>query len=280
MNRGIVFLVLLAMGGMLGLAPRTDPESALQRLRPADVRSYFLAGEALIEHAGTTQLGRETLAICVLLGAEREPQTAASAAIALASVARSTEEQRGLWALAIDLDPSRGEDRRWTKPMSTSSTPIDAAAARVIGGLRVNNRDSAGVLRDQPEIRTRIIEEGNRLGFETSRVVAVLTQWESNTLNDPCRGQMVVRVREGAGMRAVPCPSPSHHHGVQHGSPEWAMMLGIEMSLLGAMPPGWSAQSVMGLDGGVPVWTLARVAREYGVSASRPVRRGGRWQEP
>lgn len=280
MNRIIRCSVLVPMFLLLGLAQPADPEPMLQRLRPTEARSYFLAGEQLIEHPSTVQAGRETLAVCLLLSAERDPPLAASAAIALASVARTTQEQRGLWALAVELDPSRGEDRRWTAAAAGSADSTDLLAARVIGGLRVNSRDATAVLREQPQVRSRILEEGNRLGFETSRIVAVLTQWESNTLNDPCRGQMVVRVREGTGMRAVPCPNPDHHHGVRHDSPDWAMMVGIEMSLLRAMPSGWSAQAVMGLDAGVPVWTLARLAREYGVSASRPIRRAGRWQEP
>ena len=58
------------------------------------------------------------------------------------------------------------------------------------------------------------------------------------------------------------------------------MMVGIEMSLLGATPDFWSTQAAVGLDLALSVWTLERLTDVYGVSRTRSVRRSGRWTEP
>ncbi len=281
MNRA--WLALMALGCLLAAlapAPMPDSEQRLGRLRPSDPAEYFLLGERLIEHPDTLPVGRQTLAVCVLLAAESDPSLAAGAAVALASVASSAEERLGLWSLAVELDPVRGRDRRWAAGSGAGAAELDRLAGRTLGALRVNDRDATGVLRDNAAVRTRIVEEGVRLGHDISRLTAVLAKWESDAQNDPCRGQLSIRVREGSTFLQHPCPHPSYHHGLQTDSPDWAMMVGIEMSLLGATPDSWSAQAAVGLDSAVPVWTLDRVAGAYGVSRARPVRRSGRWAEP
>lgn len=281
MNRA--WLVLMALGCLiLGLAPVpiTDSEQRLGRLSPSSPAEYFLLGERLIEHADTLSVGRQTLAIGALLAADSDRSLAAGAAVALASVASTADERRGLWSLAVELDPVRGEDRRWTAGSGGGTAELDRLAGRTLGALRINDREATNVLRDNPAVRTRIVEEGARLGHNLSLLAGVLSKWESDVQNDPCRGQLSMRVREGAVFLQHPCPHPSYHHGLQTDSSDWAMMVGIEMSLLGATPDSWSAQAAVRLDSAVPVWTLDRIAEVYGVSRTRPVRRNGRWTEP
>jgi hypothetical protein len=276
-------ILALMLAGSAQPSPQAsapDAEQRLAALRPDDPGSYLLIGERLIERLETMRLGRETLAIAVPLAADSDPSLAASAAVALASVAESVDERRGLWSLAVELDPVRGVDLRWTAGAGARAAGPAREAGRTLAALRVNDRAGAVAMAENSALRSRIIEEGVRLGHNVDRLTAVLGKWESDALNDPCRGQLTIRVRDGAGFLQQPCPDPSYHHGLRTDSPDWAMMVGIEMSLLGTTPDSWNAQAAVGLDSALPVWTLERVAKAYGVSRTRPVRRSGRWAEP
>jgi hypothetical protein len=277
-------LALVALPAMLaGASVRPaqdaarDAEAALAALSPSDPRGYFRAGERLIEQPTTAVVGRETLALGVLLAAETDPELAASAAIALASAAGSRDEFARLWSLAVDLDPTRSGDRVWAR--AGDGRASDRDVARTLGGLRLNSSEALSSLSDHPDRRDRIVETGERLGFDPSRVRAVLSKWERDAADDPCRGRMVLRTRTDAGFRDEPCPEPAFHHGVELNA-DWSMMVGIELALLGTAPDSWPGQAAVGLDAAVPSWTLASMARAYGVSADRPVRRAGRWTPP
>lgn len=275
----------LLLTGTLGLAqPATLPqppaalrtETGLATLNPAQPEDYLHLGERLIENDAARTVGRQTLVLALLLAAGDRPSLAASAAVALAWAAPTEDERTGLWSLAIALDPSRREDRRWLPAGPGDATTADRLAARALGGLRSNDPEAVTLLGGRPGLRERIVAEGERLRHDPARVRAVLVAWEDNAERDPCRGRMTVRTRVDGGFVQTPCPSPHLHHGVEIND-DWRMMAGIEMSLLGATPASWPAQAAVGLDSGVSVWTLDRVAAAYGVSADRPVRRNGRW---
>jgi hypothetical protein len=274
---------LIAAGLLLGASerhPAPEVEQRLASLRPDNVGGYLLLGERLVEQPQSAAVGRETLALAVLLAADTNPSMAASAAVALASAAQSSDERRGLWSLAVELDPIRADDLAWASGLIAGAGDLDRDAGRMLGSLRVNDRDAAVALAASIALRERIIEEGVRLGHDQRTLRAVLAKWESDALNDPCRGQLTVRSRNGADVLSQPCPDPSYHHGLRTDSSDWAMMVGIEMSLLGATPDFWSTQAAVGLDLALSVWTLERLTDVYGVSRTRSVRRSGRWTEP
>jgi hypothetical protein len=280
----------LLLTGTLGFAQPTTPnpparagaptdsrtEAALAGLNPSRPDDYLRVGERLIEDDATRAVGRETLALALLLTVDDRPSLAASAVVALAWVAPTEDERIGLWSLAIGLDPSRSDDRIWLPAGPTGASAADRLAARVLGGLRSNDPEALSLLGTRPDLRDRVVAEGERLRHDPVRVRAVLASWERNTADDPCRGRMTVRTREDGGFVQVPCPSPQFHHGVVIDE-DWRMMVGIELSLLGSTPASWPAQAAVGLDAGVGVWTVDRVAVAYGVSPDRPVRRNGRW---
>lgn len=266
-------LCLLTLTAVMGIAPSgmsTPPGG----LRPSEPAEYLRTGEDLIVDDQTLRLGRETLALAVLLNAGTDPSTAASAAIALAGVARSSDEHAGLWALAVQIDPSRREDWRWLGTAASPDAQLDRAAAAALGALR-RNESGSGELITAP-LRERIVATAAQLGHDPSRVSSILIRWASDARSDPCKGRLFVRERAGDGIRSAPCPDPSFHHGMR-ADEEWSVMIGIELSLLHAGPTAWPAQTALGLDTPVPVWDLARVAREYGVSADRAVYRSGGW---
>jgi|GEM_PF-4045598 len=262
-----------------GVAPPIPDESVLTVFATPDPAGYFEAAERLAGHDETRRLGEETFAMVVLLAAENDPVLAAGACVALASLSSDAAARTGLWSLAVELDPARANDRRWLVSEAEGLASVDARASRVLGMLRDNNPEAVGQLNDDPAIRTRIVAEAVRLGHEPSRVSAVLAKWERDTNDDPCGGRLTVRVRQGGSIVVSPCPSPSFHHGARIDA-DWAMMIGVEMSLLGATPDSWPAQAAVGLDAAVPVWTVEGVGRAYGVSADRPLRRSGRWAAP
>lgn len=262
------------------VAPPGNPiaraETTLSNLNPGRPSEYLRAGELLIEREATREVGRQALALAILLSAENDPALGASAAVALASVAPTEDERTGLWSVAVGLDPSRRDDRLWLPAGPADAAASDALAARVLGGLRTNDPEAVALLGDRPELRERIFAEGERLRHDGARVRAVLASWLRNAENDPCRGRMTMRVREGGGFVQTPCPSPHLHHGAVI-SEDWRMMVGIELALLGATPSSWPAQAAVGLDAGISVWTPERIAEAYAVSADRPLRRNGRW---
>lgn len=259
----------------LGAAQPDLARRDLTRLTPDEPERYLTLGEDLLDDHATAALARQTLALCVLIAADDDPALAASAAIALASAEPGQDARDGLWALAVELDPARAEDRRWLG-VAHAADDLGVRAALLLGGLRSGVPEAASTLASDAAVRSRVLAEGVRLGHDRTRIQAILEAWERNARNDPCRGQMFVRVRNGAAMRPGPCPSPDHHHGVRLDD-AWRTMVGIELALLNASPASWAAQAAVHVDAAVPVWDLDRLARAYAVSADRPYRRHGEW---
>lgn len=268
---GLIFALIVG----LVRTPNPPDTVGVSGLTPDRPEAYLRVGEDLIESSGTIDLGRETLALAAILAADEDPALAASAVIALAGVARSPEEHRGLCSLAIGLDPARSEEWRW---VGRDTAPVDAGreeAAKALGQLR---RNDPGV-ELTPVVRDRITEQARHLGLDPQRFAAVLRKWETDARNDPCRGRMFVPAKIGDALGAEPCPDTSFHHGSRIDE-EWFLMVGVELALLEASPPGWGAQAALGLGAPVPVWSLDRLADDLGVSAQRPVYRGGQWTAP
>lgn len=270
----LVTMVGAALGA--GAAAPVDADQELARLRPEDPAAYFRLGERLIERSDQAPRARETLALAALLASESDPTLAGGAVVALAAVARTPDERAGLWALAVDLDPVRSADRRWIAAGGGAGAS-DRAAAAVLGLLRLGHRDGAKAWRADADLRNRILDEGVRLGHAANRVGAVLESWAMAAAADPCGGELTLRERRGSAVVRAPCPEPQHHRGLRLDDEDVAIVLGIEMSLLGATPDSWEAQAAVGLDRAPPAWTLRRLAEAYGVSAERPVWRSGRW---
>jgi len=280
-------LILLALGaGMTTTQPtqgraRTTAVTA-NDLRPEQPRTYLWVGETLARDPNSRLLARETLATGAMLAAKHSAETgdtqsselAASMIIALASLGDDADTHRGLWMLALSLDAGRAESFRW---LGADALPDDAhaqEAARVLGLLRRNDPDA---IRDITEAhRRRIIDEAKLLGLDATRIASVLRKWETDTRNDPCKGRLFVRKREGDATVVSPCPLPGFHHGSVFND-DWAMMAAIELSLAGHTPDSWSVRGAIGLDRPVPIWTLDRLGETFGVSADRPVYRSGRW---
>lgn len=252
----------------------TVPLGSLVPSRPGE---YLRAGEDLAADPNQHPLARDTLALAVLLNAEPDPSTAASAAIALASLARSPDEHRGLWALAVTLDPTRAAEWRWFGRHHVPADPLRLAAAAALALLRHNHPDATGAMTDA--VRQRIVDEAIRAGHTASLVEAIISKWLRDAANDACRGRLTERSRSGDAILTVPCSTPACHHATRIDQ-EWAIMVGLELALTGSAPSSWSTQAALGLDAPLPVWSLDRLADTFGVSASRPMYRSGRWTAP
>lgn len=292
-NGALISLVtVILVCGMLGVISRpTDPRG----LSPADARrlssldpdrpeTYLLVGEWLARDDASRDLARETLATGALVAmnrAEPDPRRhanriAGSLIVALAAIESDASASRGLWMLALSIDPSRAESFRWMGGLAERADEQRAAAARVLGLLRRGDPD---VLRDMTdEHRTTVLDEALAMGLDAGRISAIVRSWQRSTQADPCEGRHFVRVREGDRIVASPCPRPEFHHGSVY-SDDWAAMVAIELSLAGHTPASWPIRGAIGLDRPVPMWTLDRLAQTYGVSASRPIHRAGSWVE-
>lgn len=280
MNRRWTCLLGITAAWIAGLAARTVPdESLLTGFTTPDPQGYFLAAEQLAEHEATTPLARETFALVAVLAAELDPSLAAGACVALAALSPDAAARDGLWSLAVELDPARADDRRWLVADAAGLAGVDSRAAQTLGMLRHNDPQGGAMLDEQPALLSRLVAEAERLGHDRSRFLAVLGKWKRDAGDDPCGGRMTVRERRAGSVITIPCPNPSFHHGVRTDQ-DWSMMVGVEMALLSATPESWPGQAAVGLDAAVPVWTLDRVVRAYGVSADRPLRRAGRWTGP
>lgn len=272
------FLLVFAGGpattqpGVEGARPTAR---SVNDLDPAEVMGYLFVGESIARDPGQRTLAIETLAVGALLS-ERSGQgsLAASMVVAIAALVEDHASRRGLWMLAISLDADRTEAFRWLAETAVRQDSQAGAAARVLGLLRRNDPDG---LREMTEdVRARVVREAEVLGFDADRVLLILRKWQNDAENDPCRGKLFVRVREGGEIVASACPLPGFHHGSVYNE-DWAMMVAIELSLAGHTPGSWAVRGSIGLDRPVPVWTLDRLSETFKVSAERPVHRGGRW---
>lgn len=247
-----------------------------ETLTPADPERYLIVGEDLAADESSQGIASRVLAVGVLVAAEKEPELAASMAIALASLAPDPEQFHGLWMLAISIDPVRSEAYRW---LGGQLGPIEADAAetaRILGQIR--NNDPDGPRDITPAHRARIAAEADRLGLDHRRAQVVLNKWETDARGDPCKGRLFVRKRTGDRIAIDACPLPAFHHN-DNQDEDWQLMVAIELSLLGADPHSWDARIGLGLDRPVPVWTLERLAEAFRVTPDRPVFRSGQWTE-
>lgn len=253
------------------------PSVPLGSLTPTRPAEYLRAGEDLALDPNQQLLARATLALAVLLNAQADPATAASAAIALASLARNPDEHRGLWAMAVSLDPTRAAEWRWFGRHNVPADPLRSAAASALALLRHNHPDATAAMTDP--VRDRVLDEALRTGHPANQVQAILSKWLRDAANDACRGRLTERSRSGDTVLTVSCSTPDCHHGTRVDA-EWAVMVGLELSLTGSAPSSWSTQAALGLDAPLPVWSLDRLGSAFEVSANRPVYRSGRWTAP
>ncbi|RMH29814.1 MAG: hypothetical protein D6692_02835 [Planctomycetota bacterium] len=267
--RTVLLSILAATAILLAAAAAPNP----QTLSPDNPHAYQIVAEDLIE-AGEHRLAQETLATGVLIAADSDPQAAAGMIVLLASLADSTEDHAGLWSLAVTLDPARADDARWLAPRSAPDPAPLREAAQTLTMLRNNDPDAVARLNTQTN--DLIIDHGARIGFQKSRVQAVLTKWATDARNDPCRGRLTVRSRRGDAIVIEACPNDTYHHGTRTDA-EWRMMVAIELSMANAAPASWATAIGIGLDPPVPAWSLETLADRYGVSRDRPVYRSGRW---
>ncbi len=272
--------------GAAGAGPLSPSEfRRVSSLDPDRPRSYLLVGEWLARSDDTRALARETLATGALIAIDAAragpsgdaARVAGSLIVALASLEPDPDANRGLWMLALSVDPDRAESFRWLGGRTWSQDSDRTASARALGLLRRGDPDALGELTDAH--RARILSEARSLGLDADRIDAIIRAWRHNTEHDPCQGRLFVRTREGDRIVATPCPRPEFHHGGTY-SDDWAAMVAIELSLAGHTPSSWPIRGAIGLDRPVPMWTPDRLTQVYGVSASRPVYRAGRWAEP
>lgn len=268
-----IMISVLLFGSSVLMAGSTRVAPRLESLSPLNPVGYLIQGEALFEAEETRVLGEQVLAVGVLTSAERDPQLAASMAIALASISKDPLQHNGLWMMAIRLDPMRAAEYRWIASQSAPSL-TGSMTAQVLAQLRTNDPD--GVRGINQEHRDRIVAEAKRLGLDHNRAATVLKKWERDAESDPCRGRLFVRKREGDRIVTDACPLPAFHHNDDLDA-DWTLMVAIELSLAQAQPESWEARIGLGIDQPVQVWSLARLAKTFDVSADRPVLRGGRW---
>ncbi|MEM9373947.1 MAG: hypothetical protein AAGA55_09915, partial [Planctomycetota bacterium] len=150
--------VVLAFQAADGLAaPTSEDLSGLKTtasLDPDQPSTYLAVGEHLARLPESLELGRQVLATGALIALEPAAprggvletggdhrRIAASLVIALAGIAETADARRGLWMLALSIDPGRSESFRWLGRSGVLQEAQSDEAARVLAQLRRNDPD-------------------------------------------------------------------------------------------------------------------------------------------
>ena len=268
----------------------------LSALEPSEPEGYFLLGEEVAAEAMTgaeRALARRLHALAFGLASRQDrgdDRLRASAALALADLARTDEDRAWLRAIARSLRPpesgaAAAPGAGGSRAAGSISREAGHDAARALGLLRSGDGREAGRLLARDEVEG-LLERYSGLITETGPVGLMHTlrtearSWPDDTCRD--KRYIVAQVtRNGEQTREIQlCP-------VCGGSPGWAPepeifrgTLRLESKLLDGVQRSWSAQ--LAADGGAVLRDPdpENLPASLGYEVARSVWRGGRWVSP
>lgn len=255
----------------------------LAELRPSDPAAYLALAEDLLP-LPTTPASRDLVVQLLVLAYELDRtdggqnQTAASAAIALASLPTARHSRDWLFATAKRLDP-RHSTPRWLALEEAETEQSNGYQIAVgMGFVRSGWGSLAKQVFDRPDVAASLE------AFDRTLKMMGITGGADGLRREaerwPCRecsNERIVRRSNGSTAEYRICPNCGGLPGPRLTPGEFVAHLRSESLLLSGHPRSWAAQ--IASDGGAALLDPdpASLAEMFRVDASRSLFRDGRW---
>jgi len=285
---GFVAAGLFAIGGagrmsQPGAGVDAKLAARLADLRPENPEAYFLLAEEVADvavDADEIKLASSLYALAFEL--DRQPgragELAASAVLGLAAIERLDRDKRWLISLAGAIDRRYGMPD-WNVGVSASITDeLAYDAATVLGQARAGEGRDARRLMDKPGV-TETLRRYERLIGSTGETGALsrLDKYMQGWPCPECGNSRTVTKMSERGPELRLCGTCGGNPGPKLSEEEMIAQLRFEAVLLNGIQRSWSAQMVVDLGATLRDPDPEELGKSYGVEASRPYWRGGRW---
>lgn len=261
---------------------------SLQRLSPNDADAFFRLGEEVADAADSPErerLARELFAMAFWIDtregsgpAAGDGSIAASACLALASLARLDGDRRWLAALASSLDP-RHRPPGWVIGQEQAATAATAyRAATALGFARAGDGRQALYALDNPAVRTLLTKYDRLITDNAARgTLAAVEQEASRWPCRECSNQRIVK-RQGRPGEFGLCPACDGRPGMKLAPSEWLAQIRLESLLLAGIHRSWGAQVAADLGQPLRDLDLRDLPGVLGVDVTRRTWRDGAWR--
>jgi hypothetical protein len=283
MRRLLLTLALLV--ALLPVAPARAEvvglDARLGALAPSEPMDYFRLAEEVAYESPTPEgaaLARRLYLLAYLLDEERGGPLAlgSSVCLALADLAPSEEERQWLLALARVLDDG---DATLNWPVAEAIAPPERDQsfwlATALGEYRAGRYRQASDLFDDPDLLAMLHRYEALLPGGANAILTELRA--SQPVCRECRNRRVVRSETDPQGESRLCYTCQGDPGPRLPASELVRHLRLETLLLRGAQRSWSAQLVV--DSAEPLRAVdpEELPAWFGVDASRPLYRDGRW---
>lgn len=268
------------------IAAMDESETArLAGLRPSDPASYLELGEELLATPDSPErvdMTRQLLVRALEYGRSRPEhrRTAASAAIALASMSKRDGDRLWLRAVAAVLEPSSTEFAPARRASERESQAAATRAALFLTQLRAGAGIEARESLAANGVR-RVLEQHER---ELSALGTISVQHLENEARKwpcvDCNSTGIIAPSKGQRGAARLCPVCGGQPGMKLNASDLAAQLRLQRRLLGTVSEPWG--SMIATDGAPPARDPdpANVASAFLIDVKLSVWRDGHWSLP
>ncbi|MBL8875157.1 MAG: hypothetical protein JNM86_05105 [Phycisphaerae bacterium] len=259
--------------------------SRLQSLSPADPTAYLELGEDILELPDSherVEMARQLFARALEFGRVRPEnrRTAASAAIALASMSKREGDRLWLRSVAAIIEPSNAEFTG-AVPSARRDPPVAAARASLFltqlrAGAGSEARDSLAAKGVRDVLTRHERELSANGGISVQHLENEAKKWPCTE----CASSGIVVPPRGQRGPAKLCPVCAGQPGMKLSAADLAAQLRLKRRLAGSYSEPWG--SLAASEGAPPARDPdpATVASSLGVDARLSVWRDGRWSLP
>ncbi len=280
MRRGAFLstLAALAIVGSLAARPVPELEARLTALTPGDAMAYFELGEEVAFDARTADeraLARRLYLLAYEMDRADAGTLGRSVCLALAEIAATDQDRDLLLALARAFGGEGAPAVAAEAPSRTADDENAFALATALGHYRAGEYDRAAAILGRPEVAALLERHESLLGSAS----VLIRDVNSKPSCRECRNQRVVKADLDPREEWRLCYTCGGDPGPGLDLRGLVAQLRVESILLSGSRRSWSAQVVA--DGGAPLREVdpEDLASMFGVDASRPVWRAGKWLE-
>ncbi|MBX3389754.1 MAG: hypothetical protein KF691_09910 [Phycisphaeraceae bacterium] len=259
-----------------------DERERLRALKPSDPAEYLELAEELLDTPDSPErvaLTRELLIRALEYGRTQpgHRRTAASAAIALASM--STQDGDRLWlrSIAAILEPSSADFSLSRRAREQESIAAAARASQFLTQLRagagIEARDSLAA----KGVRRILEEHARELSARGTISVQDLENESKKLPCFDCAGTGMIAPPKGQRGPARICPVCGGQPGIKLSAPDLAAQLRLQRRLAGSFDEPWGSLIVTEGDGPARDPDPADVAVAFAVDVRLPFWRDGQW---
>lgn len=254
----------------------------LSALTPAEPHLYLELGEDILDRPDSparVELAKQLFVRAVEYGrsSAANRQTAASAALALASMSKREGDRRWLRAVAAILEPGSAPQNGLEKKSPDTAQAAAASASSLLGMLWAGEGNEARDLLQRKDVRLVLQRHEAELSASGSLALADLDNESRKWPCTQCGNTGMILPAKGQHTPAKICPVCAGSPGTKLKPQDFAAQLRLRRRLLSDAPEAWG--SLIAAEGAPPARDpdASNVAPALGVNPLLSVWRDGRW---